>query len=64
MSEPAQTTRLLHWVARMRAGDLAAHDELIRGFQVRLELLARKMVGRDPRIGRWVDTEDVLHVGY
>lgn len=56
----AQTTQLVRWLDRMRAGDAAARDELIRGFQGRLELLARKMVGRDRRVARWVDADDVL----
>lgn len=56
----AQTTQLVQWVDRMRAGDASARNELIRGFQGRLELLARKMVGRDNRVARWVDAEDVL----
>src|SRR5690348_11525341 len=61
MADPsAQTAQLVEWVDRMRAGDASARDELIRGFQGRLELLARKMVGRDPRVRRWVDAEDVL----
>jgi ECF sigma factor len=61
MVDPAaRTTQLVEWIARMRTGDLAARDELIRGFQGRLELLARKMVGRDWRIAQWVDAEDVL----
>jgi RNA polymerase sigma-70 factor (ECF subfamily) len=61
MSDPAaQTTMMVRWLDRMRLGDASARDELIRGFQGRLELLARKMVGRDPRVGRWVDAEDVL----
>jgi RNA polymerase sigma-70 factor (ECF subfamily) len=55
-----QTTLMLHCLERMRAGDLSARDELIRGFQRRLELLARKMVGRDRRVSRWVDAEDIL----
>src|SRR3954465_10127526 len=56
----AQTTRMIQGLARMRAGDASARDELTRGFQGRLELLARKMVGRDRRVSRWVDAEDVL----
>jgi RNA polymerase sigma-70 factor (ECF subfamily) len=61
MSDPAaQTTLMVQWVDRMRAGDASARDELIRGFQGRLEALARKMVGRDRRVGRWVEAEDVL----
>ena len=58
MVDPAaQTTQMVQWLDRMRAGDAAARDELIRGFQGRLEALARKMVGRDRRVGRWVDAE-------
>ena len=61
MADPAaQTTQMVDWLDRMRAGDAAARDELIRGFQGRLEMLARKMVGRDRRVARWVDAEDVL----
>jgi RNA polymerase sigma-70 factor (ECF subfamily) len=56
----AQTTMLLHWVDRMREGDRAAREELIRGFQGRLEILARKMLRRYRRVGRWVEAEDVL----
>jgi RNA polymerase sigma-70 factor (ECF subfamily) len=44
----------------MRAGDLAARDELIRGFHGRLELLARKMLHRYPKVGRWAGADDVL----
>src|SRR4051794_2268895 len=61
MADPAaQTTQMAQWLDRMRAGDASARDELIRGFQGRLELLARKMLRRDPRVGRWADAEDVL----
>ncbi|HKI19911.1 MAG TPA: sigma-70 family RNA polymerase sigma factor [Isosphaeraceae bacterium] len=61
MVDPAaQTTQLVQWLDRMRAGDRAARDELIRGFQGRLGLLARKMLHRYPKVGRWVDAEDVL----
>jgi hypothetical protein len=61
MVDPAaHTTQLVRWPDRMRAGQVSARDELIRGFQSRLELLARKMVGRHRRVIRWVDGEDVL----
>ena len=61
MLDPAaQTTQLVQWVDRMRAGDASARDELLRGFQGRLEALARKMTSRDRRVARWVDAEDVL----
>ncbi|WP_435011953.1 sigma-70 family RNA polymerase sigma factor (plasmid) [Tundrisphaera lichenicola] len=61
MVDPAaQTTLMVQWLDRMRAGDASARDELIRGFQGRLEALARKMAGRDRRVARWVEAEDVL----
>jgi RNA polymerase sigma factor (sigma-70 family) len=56
----AQTTQLLEWLDRMKTGDRAASDELVRSLQGRLEILARKMLSRYPRVGRWVDAEDVL----
>jgi DNA-directed RNA polymerase specialized sigma24 family protein len=56
----AHTTQLHDWLERMRAGDLAARDELLRGLGARLERLARKMLRRFPGVQRWVETEDVL----
>jgi RNA polymerase sigma factor (sigma-70 family) len=56
----AKTTVLVELLERMRGGDLAARDELIRAFQGRLEQLARKMFARHPGVGRWVEVEDVL----
>jgi RNA polymerase sigma-70 factor (ECF subfamily) len=54
------TTQLHNWIARMRAGDLSARDELLRSVCGRLERLARKMLQRFPAVGRWVEAEDVL----
>ena len=56
----AKTTVLIQLLERMQAGDRAACDELVRVFQTRLEHLARKMLLKYPRIGRWVEVEDVL----
>jgi RNA polymerase sigma factor (sigma-70 family) len=56
----AKTTVLVELLERMKGGDLAASDELIRAFQGRLEQLARKMFVRHPGVGRWVEVEDVL----
>jgi RNA polymerase sigma factor (sigma-70 family) len=56
----AKTTVLIELLERMHGGDLVARDELIRAFQGRLELLARKMFARYPGVGRWVEVEDVL----
>jgi RNA polymerase sigma factor (sigma-70 family) len=54
-------TQLRRWVQRIRAGDLAARDEMLRAVHDRLERLARKMLGRFPDVGRWEETGDLLH---
>jgi RNA polymerase sigma factor (sigma-70 family) len=58
----AKTTVLVQLLERMRAGDRAACDELVRAFQTRLEQLARKMLLKYPGVGRWVEVGDVLQV--
>jgi RNA polymerase sigma factor (sigma-70 family) len=61
MTDPsAHTTQLHDWLERIRAGDLAARDDLLRCLGLRLERLARKMLRRYPRVQRWADTDDVL----
>jgi RNA polymerase sigma factor (sigma-70 family) len=61
MSSPSLHTAQLHnWIARIRAGDLSAREELLRGVCGRLERLARKMLQRFPAVRRWVEPEDVL----
>jgi RNA polymerase sigma-70 factor (ECF subfamily) len=52
--------QLNHWVDRLRAGDRAASDELLRAVGSRLERLARKMLGRFLAVHRWAQTDDVL----
>jgi RNA polymerase sigma-70 factor (ECF subfamily) len=54
------TVQLNNWVDRMRAGDLAARDELLRSVCDRLERLARKMLQRYPSVQRRAQTDDVL----
>jgi RNA polymerase sigma factor (sigma-70 family) len=54
------TTHLHHWLERIRAGDLAARDELLRSLCGQLEHLARKMLRRYPSVRRWAQTDDVL----
>ena len=49
-------------VGRLRAGDAAAREELIRTSLGRLERLARKMLRRFPTVKRWEDTGDVLQL--
>ncbi len=56
----AKTTVLVQLLERMQGGDRAARDELVRAFQGRLEHLVAKMYDRYPRVGRWVEVDDVL----
>lgn len=61
MSDPSLHTTQLHaWLDRLRAGDLAARDDLLRGVGGRLERLARKMLKSYPSVRRWAETGDVL----
>jgi RNA polymerase sigma-70 factor (ECF subfamily) len=61
MSDPPVNTVQLHnWLDRMRAGDGAAREDLLRHVCGRLERLARKMLRRFPRVHLWVQTDDVL----
>jgi RNA polymerase sigma factor (sigma-70 family) len=59
-AEGHETTRMLLWLERMQAGDLAARDEILRHVQARLERLTRKMLQSYPRVKRWEETDDVL----
>jgi RNA polymerase sigma-70 factor (ECF subfamily) len=62
MSEPElDTSRLDALVRRIRDGDAAARDELLRPIIGRLERLARRMLARFPDLRRWEQTGDVLH---
>src|SRR5262245_25284397 len=54
------TTQLHDWLARMRAGDAMAREELLRSMCGRLEGLAHKMLKGFPNVRRWEDTCDVL----
>jgi RNA polymerase sigma-70 factor (ECF subfamily) len=55
-----RTTQLRRWVERIRDGDLAAREEMLRAVLVRLERLARKMLRRFPDVGRWEESDDLL----
>jgi RNA polymerase sigma-70 factor (ECF subfamily) len=55
------TTQIRNWVKRIRAGDLAAREEMLRATYNRLERLARKMLRNYPAVGRWEETGDLLH---
>jgi RNA polymerase sigma-70 factor (ECF subfamily) len=54
------TTQLQALLDRIRAGDTAARDELLRSVVGRLEGLARKMLRGFPLVRRWNETDDVL----
>lgn len=56
----ANSTPLLALLARVRAGDAAALNELIRQVGERLEALTRRMLRDYPRVRRWAQTDDVL----
>ncbi|HKB38608.1 MAG TPA: sigma-70 family RNA polymerase sigma factor [Gemmataceae bacterium] len=57
---PVNTLQLHNWLDRMRAGDPAAREDLLRHLCGRLERLASKMIRRFPRVQHWVQTDDVL----
>src|ERR1700722_1336874 len=53
------TTELHAWLDRIKAGDLAAREELLRSLCARLERLARKMLSHFPSVRHWAETCDV-----
>jgi RNA polymerase sigma-70 factor (ECF subfamily) len=55
-----QTEQLRGWLARMRAGDPVAPDELIRHVGDQLQRLTRQMLRGHPALKRWTQTEDVM----
>lgn len=54
------TVHLNAYLERLRAGDRAAADDLLRRVGDRLERLARRMLKGFPNVKRWADTGDVL----
>ncbi|HEX4608431.1 MAG TPA: sigma-70 family RNA polymerase sigma factor [Urbifossiella sp.] len=60
MAEPFNTPEFHALLARIRAGDPAARDALIRACQDRLERLTRRMLRGFPNVRRWADTGDVF----
>jgi RNA polymerase sigma factor (sigma-70 family) len=57
---PFKTPTLHDLLDRMRVGDTAAVDELLRRVCGRLERLARKMLRKFPKVSGWAETGDVL----
>jgi len=52
--------QLQSWLTRLRAGDPAAPDELLRHVSGRLQRLTRQMLKGHPAVKRWAQTDDVL----
>jgi RNA polymerase sigma-70 factor (ECF subfamily) len=63
MAQSFRTSQLLRLLDRMRAGDRAAEDELLRQVEDRLKRLARRMLQSFPAVRRWEETSDVLQKG-
>jgi RNA polymerase sigma-70 factor (ECF subfamily) len=59
-NEAVNTAQLNGWIDRMRGGDPAACDEMLRSVCKRLERLAHKMIRRYPDVRRWAQTDDIL----
>lgn len=60
MAESIRTVQLRNLQDRIRAGDRAARDELLRGVCDHVNRLVRQMGRQFPRVMRWVETDDVL----
>lgn len=61
MPDPSfHTVNLRDWLTRLRAGDRAARDELLRACRARLDALVRRMLRRNPAVQRWVESGDVF----
>lgn len=54
------TSSLNEIIGRIRTGDKAAQNDLVLRMQSRLERLAKRMLRDFPRVGRWVEFEDVM----
>jgi RNA polymerase sigma-70 factor (ECF subfamily) len=59
MSE-SESTILQRDLERLRAGDLAARNALMRRAYLNLQRLARGLLAKFPGVRRWEDTDDVL----
>jgi RNA polymerase sigma factor (sigma-70 family) len=55
-----ETSKIENWIARTRAGDAAAMDELFVHFQDRLLRLTRRMLDSYPKVRGFEQTNDVF----
>src|SRR5438105_15135958 len=60
MQDPFNTSVLNDLLAKAKAGDSTARNDLIRRCSARLELLTRKMLKSYPAVRRWEETGDVF----
>lgn len=58
--QPETTVVIQQCLDRLRAGDAAARDELIRWSCGRLQRLTRRLLQRYPAVQRWEETDDVF----
>src|SRR5262245_30760371 len=58
--EPLNTVFLNDRIDRLRKGDVAASNELIRKAQCRLEKVAARMLRGFPAVQRWEQPQDIL----
>lgn len=59
-SEPLDTSDLCFWVAELRAGRPNAAEPTFKKIVAKVELFARAMLKKFPRVGRFVDLDDVV----
>jgi RNA polymerase sigma factor (sigma-70 family) len=60
LSVSFNTQKLHQQIERIRAGDTAAQEDLIRAIAARVERLVRKMLAQFATVRPWVETDDVL----
>lgn len=60
MQAPGSSDVLQHWLDRLREGDPAARNELIRHAQKRLRGLTALMLRHYPSVREWEETSDVF----
>lgn len=58
--ETLNTDDLVFWVTELQAGRPEAAEPTLRKIIARVEMLARAMFKKFPRVGRFVDVEDVV----
>lgn len=58
--QPGNTTIIQGLLDRLASGDISAKEELVSHSMERLRGLARKMLGQNPAVRRWNETDDVF----